>query len=906
MFRKRRRDPSDFAEEIRSHLDLESDELKREGAAEAEARSTALRAFGNVTSTRERSYERGRLAWLDELMQDARYALRAMRRSPAYTAGVALVLALGIGANTAIYSFVEAVILRHLPLTDAQSLVLLKWHAADSPKVKRSISGEAHRDPSLGYVSGNFPYRAFEFLANNRVLSTTFGFFGGGDVTVLANGSADRAKSLFVSGRFFSGLQLAPSLGRMIDLEDERADGQAVAVLGHSYWQTRFGGNPAAVGQNILVNNAPFRVVGVAPRGFFGVDAGSNAQVYIPVRYYQPLRSAFSGNRNSMYQDDHWYWIQIMGRLQPGVSRQQAEAALSASFAGWVAATAENEADRKDLPLLYLLNGATGVDFLRVYYSKPLYLLAAMAGLILAVACANVANLQIARAFGRRREIVLRYGLGAGRWRIARQLLTECLLLSSVAGVASVLFAWAGMRGLSLLAASWAQDVQFRAEINWNCLLVSAALTLLTGLVFGLAPAIQVSRFQLAPGLKEVRSGAPAGWLRRMLPASGLRSGLVTVQIALSLLLVSGAWLFFRTVSNLRSVRLGFNPERVAIFEADARQAGHTGDAMGRFYGELERRLRTIPGVRAATSASYAPVSRSRSGTSVVLPGREKGIGTAVVWVGPDFFSTLQIPMALGREIGERDLASAPMVVVVNEAFVARHLPPGNPIGQSLRFGPPEDSPAVIVGVARNTQLVGLRDEVEPVVFGAYQQHLTRISRMTFLLRAANDSIPVIASARRIVESMDSRIPVIEVRTFEKQINGTIGQERLFAFLCSAFAGLALVIASVGLYGTLAYGVSRRTGEIGVRIALGARRVRVVSMILRESLSMIVAGFVIGLPLIWFSDKVIGAFLFRAAPNDPLTLVVPAAVLLVSALIAAGLPACRAARIDPIRALRHE
>lgn len=895
MFWKRKRNPADFADEIRAHLQIEADELKSEGHPDSP--SAAHRAFGNVTALRERSYERGRWAWADELCQDVRYALRTMRRSPAFTAGTAVLLALGIGANTAVYSFVEAIVLRSLPVPAPHDLVLFKWRAPDNPKVKRSISGESHRDPELGYVSGNFPYRAFEFLAaNNTVLSTTFGFFGR-EMTVLGNGRAERAGVLFASGSFFGGLQLVPAQGRLLDPQDERPDAPRVAVLSHSYWQARFGGNPAAVGQTIQVNNTPFLVVGVAPGGFFGVDPSADAQLYLPARYHEPLRRDFVPRGDSIYENDHSYWIRIMGRLRPGVSRQRAEAALAASFGGWVAATAETDAERTGLPSLYLLSGASGVEYLRHAFSKPLFVVVGMAALILAIACTNIANLQLARATGRGREIALRYGLGAGRWRIARQLLTESVLLSVAGGVLSLLFAWAGVRGLSAIVGEWQRGITLRPEMNWNCIAVGFGLTVLTGLLFGLAPAIHASGLPLASALRS-RIGAAPGWFR---------GGLVTVQIAISLLLVAGASQFVRTVSNLQSVRLGFNPERLLAFDLDARQGGYREAAMARYYEEIASRLKTIPGVRAAAATSYAPASGSRSGTAVFLGSNpSQHLDTAVMWVGPDYFSTMQVPIARGRGIEARDTASAPAVFVVNETFVATYMAGKDPIGHGLRLLGDDTVWGTIVGVARDTVPYSLRDSAEPLVFPVYSQHLDRISSLTFLLRSAAASLPLAGPVRQITEAVDPRIPITNLRTVDAQIKGIIGRERSFAFLCSSFAALALLIASVGLYATLAYGVSRRTSEIGVRIALGARRGRVIAMVFRESALMIVAGVAIGLPFVMLSDKLIGSFLFRTAPGDPFALAGPAVVLLAAALIASGIPAWRAARIDPMTALRHE
>jgi predicted permease len=909
MFWKRKRSGRDFSEELRSHLELEADELKTEGLAPNEAPWAARRAMGNLTAAEERFYERGRLMWLDDLIRDAHYALRMMRRSPGFTAGTALLLALGIGANTAIYSFVEAILLRSLPVRDPQSLVLLKWRATKDPAVSRSFDGESHRDPALGIVSGNFPFPAFEFLgSDNQVLSGIFGFAGGGNLTVLANGSADRTGALFVSGQFFRSLNIVPALGRILEPVDDGAGAPAVAVLSHAWSKAHFGESANAIGQTILVNNQPFQVVGIAPEGFFGVDTGRNVQVYLPIRSFQSLRTQFVGNRNSMYRDEHWYWIQVMGRLRPGVTMPQAEAALAASFAGWVGNTASTDREKATLPTLYLQEGASGLDFQRYSFSKPLFLLMAMAGLILAIACANVANLLLARAVARRREIALRLGLGGGRWRISRQLLTESVLLSALGGAFGILFAWAGMRGLSALLDVWQHGTTFRVEVNWSFLIVSAALALLTGLLFGVAPAIQSSRVQPGPGLKEVRIGGPATWLGRMFPGSGLKNGLVAIQIAISLTLLAGAFLFVRTVSNLQSVRLGFNQDNLLLFDVDAKQAGYQGEALGRFYDQAVSQLRSIPGVQTATIASYALVAGSRSGTGISVPGEtaSSNKSTAVVWVGPDFLTTMQIPLVYGGDLSDRDTRSARVVAVINEAFAARHFPDRNPVGEQIRFNDPENALATIVGVARNSLLTSLKQEIEPLVLFAYPQHLARISNMTFVARTATNPAAVAGSARRVLAAVDSRVPVTNIRTQAAQIRQTIGLERLFASLCSAFAILALVIASVGVYGTLAYSVSRRTGEIGIRVALGARRGQIVTLILRESLLMIAVGLALGVPLVWGASHFIQSFLFGAPPTDPIALSAAAISLVTSATIAGLLPAWRAARLDPTVSLRHE
>ena len=903
---KRSRQEREIAEEFESLLAMHIDDNLRAGMTPEEARRQAHLQFGGIEATKECYRDSLRIPFLENLMQDLRYGLRTLRRSPGFTTASVLLLALGIGANTAVYSFMDAMLLRALPVRDPESLMVLKWHAKDNPPIKRSHSGESHREAALGYVSGNFPFPAFEsFRGTNHVFTSTFGFFNGGDLTVLVNGNADHTNTHFVSGEFFSGLDVLPAMGRLIDRNDDRQGAPGVAVLSHAYWQSRFGQSSGVIGQSILINNAPFTIIGVAPREFFGVDPSANPQVYLPIRYFEAIRSAFAGNPNSMYRDDHWYWIQIMGRLRPGVTMRQAEAVLSTSFSSWVSSTATSDKERADLPSLYLQEGATGLDLLRQYFSKPLYLLVAMTGLILAIACASVANLLLARATARRREIAVRQGLGASRWRVVRQLLTESVLLSALGGAVGVLFAVVGIRGLTLLLAGWQSEINLRAGLNWKVLAVTVTLAVTTGVLFGLAPAIQAARVQLTPGLNEGQTGVPSRF-RRVFQGNGLRGALVATQIAISLLLLAGAGLFVRTLSNLQSVNRGFNEENLLLFTVNARQAGYKDESLARYYAGLRERLQAIPSVREVTMSSYALVAGSRSDTGISIPGAGIEAGTAALWVGPNFLRTMQIPLLLGRDIQEHDNTSAPPVAVVNEAFAAKYFPDVNPLGRSFLFGGEKRATSEIVGVAKNSLLNSLKQLVEPTVYVPYSQYLPRLRSMTFVIRTAGDPLVATESMRQIVSQSDARIPVTGVKTQTAQIQQTIGQERLFASLCSVFAILALAIAAVGLYATLAYSVSRRTGEIGIRMALGAQRRRVVAMILHESLAMIAAGLAIGLPGVWMLSRLVESFVFGMKPTDPLTLTVAVTVLLASAVIAGFLPAWRASGIEPMAALRHE
>lgn len=905
LFRRDHRE-REMSDEFESLLDLHVEDNLRAGMSREEARREAMLRFGSIASAKESYRDAASLPFLENLARDLRYGLRTLRGSPGFTIAAVLLLALGIGANTSIYSFMDAILLRSLPVKDPQSLMLLNWQAKENPPVKRSHTGETHREPDRGIVSGNLPFRAFEFLrANNQVFTSTFGFFNGGDLTILVNGHAERSNCEFVSGNYFSGLGVPPAMGRLMDNNDEPEGAADVAVLSHAYWQSRFGQSADIIGQTILVNNIPFTVIGVAPPEFFGVDPGVNPQIYLPIRLYENIRADFSGNPKSMYQDDNWYWIRIMGRLKPGITMQRAEAELAASFSAWVSSTATSDNERTNLPLLYLQAGSGGLDLLRVYYSKPLYVLMAMTGLILAIACANIANLLLARATARRREIATRLALGASRWRVTRQLLTESALLSVLGGAFGVLFAIVGIRGLSLLLANWQPETSFRAELNWSVLAVTITLAIVIGMLFGLAPAIQSTQVRLTPGLNENRTGAPSRW-RHFFHGNGLRGALVATQIALSLLLLAGAGLFLRTLANLQSVNRGFNEENILLFQVNAKQAGYQDKALASFYTDLRERLLAIPGVRDVTMMSYAMVSGSRSRTMAVISGTNTEGGTAALLVGPNFLKTMQIPLVLGRDIENRDMTSVSPGAVINEAFASKYFPGVNPVGRSFRFGNREGVMHEVVGVAKNALLSSLKEPIEPTVYIPHSQNLARLRQMTFSLRIAGDPMMAAAPIRQIAGQMDSRIPVTNIKTQTAQIQQTIGRERLFAALCSVFAILGLAIAAVGVYGTLAYSVSRRTGEIGIRMALGAQRRRVVAMILRESLVIIATGLAIGLPVAWLSSRLIESLVFGVKPTDPETLAAAGIILLIAAVIAAFLPAWRASTTEPMSALRHE
>jgi macrolide transport system ATP-binding/permease protein len=893
----------ELEEEMRHHLSLKAEE---QGSIEA-----ANRQFGNVTLWKEDS----RAVWMwnfcEQFGQDLRYGLRTMAASKLFAAMAAVSLALGIGANTAIYSFMDAIMIRAMPVRQPEELTIVNWRSKGDAKVAHDFDGSAHSEDGVT-TSGNFPYAAYELLRDhNHVFSKFFGHAWAGRLNLVADGQAYLANGEYVSGGYFDGLGVRPAVGRLIGVGDDRADAAPVVAVSYSFWQGRLGGIADVAGKAISISGRPFTIVGVAAPEFRGVNPESPAQVFVPVHDITMVELDYYRNLGEHFTDGNWYWIEMMGRLKPGVNIAQAEVELHGLFAPWVRGTAKNEKELKSLPALFLEAGGSGVDSLRRQYSKPLLILMAMVGLILAIACANIANLLLSRAEIRRREMAVRLSLGAGRLRIMRQLVTESVLLSIAGGLLGVIVAAVGIRALTLLLANGNPDFTLGAELDGRVLIFTLLIALATGLLFGLAPAIQATRVDITPALKETRASQARGRVKRFGVRFGLSQVLVVSQIAISLLLVAAAGLFVRTLRNLNFVNIGFNREHVLLFNLNAAQAGYDEEATKQLYADLQGRFRSIPGVRDATLSHMPMVADWTSTTDVTIPGMPAppdGLQTAVTLVGPRFFGTMQIPILLGRAIDERDRQGAQNVAVVNEVFAKKYFPGMSAVGRHFAFGGKEPQDVEIVGVAKAARYNSLKKDIPPVAYTPYLQagKTRHVQWMYFELRTVGDPLAAADTVRRIVHQMAPRVPVADVTTQSRVIDETIVHERTFADLCSCFGALALVMACLGLYGTMAYAVSRRTGEIGIRMALGAQRRRVMGMVLREVLVMGSVGLVIGLAAAWETTAFLKSFLFGVTPNDPLTLGSAVAILIACAMLAGYGPAARASRIDPIKALRHE
>ncbi len=601
-----RRDAKDaeLREEIEFHLAEDAEERKREGQRSEEALWAARRELGNIGILQEDT----RAAWdwtlVEQLGQDVRYAMRTMLHNRAFTALAVLSLALGIGANTAIYSFMDSILLQALPVLDRESLALINWRSKEPigsrpNHVMHGMDGSTWTDGNW-LNSGIFPFGVFELLhANHSVFSTLFAYYPSHQHNLTIQGQAESAVGEYVSGDYFRGLNVLAAAGRLIEPDDDRAGAPPVVVVSTRFRDRRLSSAGNAVAQSVLIDNQPFTVIGVTPQEFFGVDPATNPDFYIPMHANLVLdRTVSWAVTPQQYLDRNHYWIEIMGRLRPGVTLQQAQASVAPAFQQWVAATANNERERDSLPVLTIKNGAGGLGTLRRRYSKPLYVLLAMVGLILAIACANIANLLLSRAAARRREIAVRLSIGAGRLRLIRQLLTESVCLAIAGGVAGIGFAFWGIRFLTALLANGNESLNLSPQLSWHVLAATSALSVLCGVVFGLAPAIQSTRADVISSLKGGRANTESGWLFRRV---GLRQVLVVWQIVISLLMLVVAGLFARTLSNLQALQMGFNRENVLLFQLNARQAGHRDPEILTFYEELRKRFAAIPGVRNAT-----------------------------------------------------------------------------------------------------------------------------------------------------------------------------------------------------------------------------------------------------------------------------------------------------------------
>jgi macrolide transport system ATP-binding/permease protein len=841
----------------------------------------------------------------NQLLQDTRYAVRTMVAHPLITLMCTLSLALGIGANAAIYSFLDAMLLRALPVPQPESLIVLKWHSRDSPRVAHRFTGNAYKDARAGFITGNFPFPAYELLAQQyQICSSLFAFRRVGPVTVSIRDQADMAYGEYVSGNFFSGLGISASVGRLIESDDDRSDAEPVIVLSYGYAQRHFGTIVGAIGQPVLVNNTAFTVVGVADPRFFGVNPAYPTDVFVPIHKSLPFDSLSSDDANKKYIDKNMYWVEIMGRLRTGTTLEQAQAALAPVFRSLVVSSIVRKNEGVDLPELSVAEGAGGLDLLRRRYSQPLYLLMVLVGLILMIACANVANLLVAHTLSRRGELALKFSLGASRLRVLRQLLTESVLLALLGGAFGVLLAKLGMHMLGTIILRGDESPTVHADLNWHVFAFALLLSLGVGILFGLFPCLQSAQMDLSSALKHSQSSGHRPRLFSVLRVSP-NHVLICGQIAVTLVFLATAGLFLRTLANLNGEELGFNRDNVLLFTINPKQAGYDDPALGLLYQNLQDRIGAIPGVRNLSVSSLALISGSNSSTDLSIPGLSVPHSiTSVLYVSKNFFTTMQIPILLGRDLDQRDLNSATSVAVVNEKFVKSYFGGENPVGRRIGVGRSTIANIEIIGVSKNARYDSMKDDTPPIVYISYTQNLSSIRQMVFEVRTALAPLTYADTVLKVVHQTAPRVPISGIETQAAQIDQTIKQERTFATLCGCFSIIALLIVCVGLYGTTTYSVTRRVKEFGIRAALGASPNRLIRMVLREVLILTLTGIAIGLTIAFSTFHMIQAFLFGTKSNDPLTFLMTSLGLILVASLCGMWPALRASRINPMIVLQ--
>lgn len=830
---------------------------------------------------------------MERVLTDLRFVLRSLSRSPLFVVVAVLSLSLGIGANSAIFSLLDQVLLRSLPVKNPQQLVYMDWDG--------SFSGDSRGDHAWSYPM----YIAFRDKTND-VFSGVLARFGT-HVDVGSSGFAERAQAELVSGNYFDVLGVEPVLGRMLTPDDDKVKGaEPYVVLSYGYWQKRFGGSRSVLNRIIDINNHPMTVVGVAERGFKGTEVGRPADVFVPMA----MKTAVTPTWDEMSKRDS-LWLNIMARLKPGVSLKQAQSAVTVLY---------RQEQLEDLKVMedvtprfrkrYLANkfwlapAGNGFSRLRDQFSTPLIVLMAMVGTLLLIACGNVANLLVARAATRQKEIAVRLSLGATTRAIIRLVLIESLVLSIAGGALGLLVAsWSGSLLLRVLPFEQLRSA-FSTSPDVRVLLFTFALSVITAVIFGLAPALRVARPDVASTLKNEGRSVAAGHV-------ALRKGLVAAQISLSLLLLIGAGLFARSLYNLMQTQPGFETRRMLTFSVDPSLSGYSDERTRQLYRQIQDALAAIPGARAVAAAENPMLSNDNWSSTTLAEGyaakEGENLNPNVNAVLPGFFSTMDIPLIAGREFTDRDVLGAPKVAIVNESFVKYYFRDRNPLGRHIGFGPLHNTKldTGIIGVVKDVRTLDLKKKPERQVWLAALQD-KHPADLTFYIHTDADPKAMSTQARRTVRRIDSTLPVYGMKTVETQIRETDYTDRLIAMLSMAFGALATLLAAVGLYGVMAFTVAQRTRELGIRMALGAQRKTVLTLVMREVLVLAGIGVLVALPIAFGLGRLIQKQLFELKPNDPLTMSAATVVLLLVAVAAGYIPALKATRIDPMEALRWE
>ena len=900
LFRQRKAE-SEFDDEMQVHLQLLTEKFIRQGMGSADADSAARRQFGNTALLEQRHRESRTFLSFSALSQDLRYGVRVLGKSRGFTAIAVASLALAIGANTTIFSVAKIMVYDRLNVPHAEQLRMLYWQSAGHSVVHR-LWGEFRPAPGGGSKSSSFSYPVYrELSAHNQAMQDLFAFQEDG-MNATIHGTARRVRVEMVSGNYYSGLGVRPQLGRPIQPSDETVQGPGtVVIISEGIWERDFGRSPLVLGQTITVNQSAMTIVGVNPRGFTGADDTQvSPDVFLPLSM-QPVVDP--KGKKSYLEDPGEWWVKIMGRVKPNVTDSQPEAVLSSQLQAAVRGTMPVKPG-ETIPRLLISDGGRGNHLSENEFQKPAFVLMTFTGLVLLLACANIANLMLARGAQRQREMSVRLALGAGRARILRQLLTESLLLAAAGGLAGLLIGYLGRNAIPRLLTNAWETSDLNVHFDWRVFGFTAAVTVVTGLLFGLAPAWMAARAELSSSLKESTQTTT----RRRKAMGG--KAIVTFQIALSTLLVVGAGLFLRTLFALQSVDAGFRTDHLILFSINPPATRYDKGKDVQLHMRLEEDFAAIAGVQALTTAATPYISNSVSNDTFLLPDEKfdpnKQQAEDVNTVGNSFFATMGIPIVAGRAFNAQDTATSAKVAIINQSLARKRFPNVNPIGMEIRDGDvPESFAGRIVGICADTRYTSLRDEPPPQFFMLNRQQ-SDVGGLTYALRSSLEPAALAPALREAVRKIDRDLPIVDIRTQQDQIDSTMQKERIFASLTAGFGLLALALACVGIYGIMAYSVANRRNEIGIRLALGAQPRQVRGMILRESTWLAVAGIVVGVGAALLLTRLVKSMLYAIQPYDPTTMTAVILVLLAVALAASWIPARRAAGVQPMEALRHE
>ncbi|MGC1618324.1 MAG: ABC transporter permease [Candidatus Acidiferrum sp.] len=841
---------------------------------------------------------------MQTLWQDIRYGLRMLAKNPSFTAVAVATLALGIGANTAIFSLVNAVMLQSLPVRDPQQLVIPRWSAHTWPQnIGTSSFGDCsgHGRPGPNSGSCSFSYPMFkEIRAKKDLFSNVAAFAGPAQLDLSGNGPATMAQGELVSGDYFETLGVRSALGRTLEFADEQPGAAPAAVLNYGYWQSRFGGAAGTIGKTIRLNGVVFTIVGVTEPSFTRLTPGKTLDMWLPISQLVPLGLHWGGGTI----DARNWWLTLVARLKPGTPMPQAQEAVSLLFRNETLHGEKPALKDSDDPKVTLLPAQKALSGIRSMFGVPLYLLMAAVGIVLLIACANVAGLMLARATSREKEMAVRLALGAGRGRVIQQLLTESVLLSAAGAVLGIFIAFWGAHGLaSFLAANLYHPMEIDLQPDMTVLVFTIAIALLTGIGFGLAPAFRGTRIDVGPALKENSGSLSAATHLGSHRFGGLGSSLVVAQVALSMVVLIGAGLLLRTLEKLKSINPGFDTRNVLLFSVDPTLAGYKENNIQNVYDELDRRLAALPGVVSASYSSDALLDGGLWTEGMHIEGQpeKSSVDVQMLAAGPDFFETMRIPLVKGRTFQAPDMRAKQEVAVVNQAFVRKFLESRDAIGVNLGAGDKGGLQREIIGVVADTKYDDVRKADEPTAYV-----LLKNGEVTFALRSAVAPSALIPAVRRIVNDVDENLPVFGMRTQTQTIDRLLFGERLVARLSSLFGLLGLLLACIGLYGLLSYEVARRTREIGIRAALGAQRRDVLRMVVKQGLVLVVFGSAAGIIASLAATRFLQSLLFGVRPTDPWTFAAVCALLMFVGMLACYIPARRATRVDPMVALRYE